>query len=251
MFKSRELLFVLLARGFKAKYKNSSLGIFWSLLNPLLNVAIFAFIFSVIIKIDIKQYPFYLLSTMFVWTFFSASLSNSIVSIVEDGHFVKNAAFNFEMIPLAVTLVNFVNLLIDLVILTAVLIISGKGIGPVIFYLPVLLIIALLLTSGLSIMAAGLFVLFRDLNFILQLFLKLFFYFVPVVYSLEFVPEGLRPLYFFNPLAVVIDGFAKVFYYRSAPDAAGLWIAGAESLLIFAVCFSVFRRLRGIIPERL
>lgn len=251
LFKSRELFFALLVRGFKAKYKNSYLGIFWSLLNPLLNVAIFSFVFSVIIKIDIKQYPLYLFSTMFIWTFFSSSLSNSIVSIVEDTHFVKNAAFNFEVIPLSVVLVNFVNFLIDLCILTGVLLVLGKSIGIGILYVPVLLIIALLLTSGVSLLAAGMFVLFRDMNFILQLFLKLFFYFVPVVYSLELVPLNLRCLYLVNPLAVVVDGFARVFYYRSALDASILWIAGAESLLIFFVCIYVFGRLRSIIPERL
>jgi ABC-2 type transport system permease protein len=251
MFKYNELVFALLIRGFKAKYKNSFLGIFWSLLNPLINVAIFAFVFSVIIKIDIKQYPLYLLSTMFIWTFFSSSVSNSIVSIVENTHFVKNAAFSFEMIPLAVVLVNFVNLLIDLCILLVIFIIFGKGIGTEVLYLPILLAIALLLTGGVSLLSAGLFVLFRDLNFILQLFLKLFFYFVPVVYALEFVPEALRPFYNVNPLAVVIDGFARVFYYRSAPNAAALCLAAAESLLIFMACFYVFRRLRSIIPERL
>ena len=121
LIKYRELLLALLIRGFKAKYKNSFLGIFWSLLNPLLNVLIFAFIFTVIIKIDIKNYPLYLLCTIFPWNFFNSALINSVVSIVEDSHFVKNTSFPIEMLPLAVVIVNLVNFLIELSILIVIL----------------------------------------------------------------------------------------------------------------------------------
>jgi lipopolysaccharide transport system permease protein len=246
----RWLFFALLVRGFKAKYKNSFLGIFWSLLNPLLNVAVFAVIFTFILKLPIKDYPLYLLCAIFPWNFFNAALTNSAVSIVEDAHFVKNTAFPAELIPLAVIAVNFVNLLIDCGILLIVLAVMGKA-GMLWFYLPLLALIELVLVSGMGVFCAGAFVLFRDVNFILNVFLRLFFYFVPVIYTMELVPAKLHSLYFFNPLALLIDQFTRVLFYHTAPDPGQLILALLESLAVAGICFYVFSRFRATIPERL
>ncbi|OGX16116.1 MAG: hypothetical protein A2166_00030 [Omnitrophica WOR_2 bacterium RBG_13_41_10] len=251
LFKFRELILALLIRGFKAKYKNSFLGIFWSLLNPLLNVLIFTFIFTVIIKINIKSYPLYLLCTIFPWNFFNSALINSIVSIVEDDHFVKNTFFPYEVIPLAVVITNFINFLIDLLILIPVLLLFGRGISIVWFYIPLLIFIGFILTCGLSILAAGIYVTFRDLNFILNFSLRLFFYFVPVIYTLDFIPQKLRSIYLCNPLAAVIDGFAKVLFYGRAPDLKWLGLATLESIIIFTLCFYAFQKIKKALPEQL
>lgn len=251
LIKFRGLLFALLIRGFKSKYKNSYLGIFWSLLNPLLNVLIFAFIFTVIIKIDIKNYPLYLLCAIFPWNFFHSALTNSVLSIVEDTHFVKNTSFPTELIPLSVVIVNLMNFLIDLFILILVLFLFGKGFSAVWLYIPFLVIMEFFMISGLSILSAGAFVVFRDLNFILNLFLRLFFYFVPVIYTIEFVPKNLLFIYLLNPLAVVIDSFAKILFYGIAPDLRWLLFATLETLVIFILCLAIFQKIRRIIPERL
>jgi len=251
IFGYRELIFALLVRGFKAKYKNSFFGIFWSLLNPLINVAIFAFIFTVIIKIDIKNYPLYLLCAIFPWNFFNSSLINSVVSIYEDSHFVKNTSFPLEIIPLSVVAVNLINCLIDVMILILVLFLSGHGSVLFFLYAPVLLLIEFILISGVSILCAGSYVLFRDLNFILNLFLRLFFYFVPVIYSLELVPVDLRFWYLLNPVAVIIDSFVKISLYGIVPDSKLLFIAFIESVFIFILCMGLFGKIRRVIPERL
>ncbi len=251
LIKFRGLILALIIRGFKEKYENSFLGIFWSLLNPLLNVLIFAFIFSVIIKINIKDYPLYLLSTMFAWNFFNTSLINSVVSIVEDNHFVKNTPFPNEIIPLAVVVVNLVNFFIDLLILFLVLFLLGKGFKAAYFYVPFLVLIEFILVCGLSILSSGIYVIFRDINFILNLFLRLFFYFLPVIYTIGFVPSSLRFFYLLNPLAVIIDSFARILFYGIAPDFKWLLFAFLESIIIFILCWGVFQRLRKIIPERL
>lgn len=251
LFRYRGLILALLVRGFKSKYKNSFLGIFWSLLNPLLNVLIFTFIFTVIIKIDIKNYPLYILCVIFSWNFFSSTLINSVLSIVEDEHLVRNIYFPIEVIPLSVVIVNLINFLIDLLILILALFFFGIGFKPAWFYLPLLILIELLLISGLSILVSSLYVIFRDINFILNVALKLFFYFVPVIYTLEFVPDGLRHIYLLNPLAVVVDGFAKVLYWGKAPDSGWLMLAALETSLIFILCFKFFHRVKRILPERL
>jgi len=251
IFEYRQLIFALMVRGFKEKYKNSFLGIFWSLLNPLLNVLIFAFIFTVIIKIGIKNYPLYLLCTIFPWNFFHTALTNSVVSILEDVYFVKNTSFPNEAIPLAVVIVNFINFLIDLLILFCILLLLGKSINALWLYVPFLLIIEFFLVLGLSVLSAGLYVIFRDLNFILNLILRLFFYFIPVIYTIEFVPRNLRFIYQLNPLAVIIDGFAKVLFYGVAPDLKWTIFAFLEVIVIFLISFKIFQRIKKIIPERL
>lgn len=252
VFRFRWLMYAFLVRGFKAKYKNSFLGIFWSLLNPLFNVLIFSFIFKAILKIEIKDYPLYLLCAVFPWNLFNSALTNSVVSIVEDSSFVKNTHFPLEIIPLAVAAVNFVNFLIELAVLLAFLFFLGRLPDGVLWlYLPVLVFMEFILVSGLSVLSAGVFVLFRDFNFILNFFLRLFFYFVPVVYTLEFVPHKWHSLYLLNPLAVIIDGFTRVFFFNATPDISRMAMALLESGLIFIFCFWVFNRVRRYIPERL
>lgn len=251
IFQYRQLLFALTMKSFKSKYKNSLLGIFWSLLNPLLNVLIFTFIFSVIIKINIKDYPLYLLCTILPWNFFNSAVSNSVGSIVEDGHVVKNTFFPYEAIPIAITIAHLINFLIDLLILLPILILFGRGVSIIWLHIPFLVFIEFVLTCALSIFMAGLYVLFRDLNFILNLSLRLFFYFVPVVYTLELVPKNLHYFYLLNPLAVIVDSFAKIFFYRITPDFKWLILASLESIIIFILCFIIFQRIKKIIPERL
>lgn len=252
IYRFRWLVYALLVRGFKAKYKNSFLGIFWSLLNPLFNVLIFSFVFTVIFKIGIKDYPLYLLCAVFPWNFFNTSLTNSVVSIVEDSSFVKNTHFPLEIIPLAVCAVNFVNFLIELAVLLVFLFFLGRlPQGVLWFYLPVLVFTEFILASALAVFSAGLFVLFRDINFILNFFLRLFFYFVPVVYTLEFIPYQWHSLYLLNPLAVIIDGFTRVLFFNAAPDISRMATALLESGLIFIFCFWAFNRVKRYIPERL
>ena len=230
IYRFRWLVYAFLVRGFKIKYKNSFLGIFWSLLNPLFNVLIFSFVFTVIFKIGIKDYPLYLLCAVFPWNFFNSALTNSVVSIVEDSSFVKNTNFPLEIIPLAVAAVNFVNFLIELAVLLVFLFFLGRWPQGVLwFYLPVLAFTEFILVSALAVFSAGLFVIFRDLNFILNFFLRLFFYFVPVAYTLEFVPHQWRSLYLLNPLAVIIDGFSRVFFFNRAPDISRMAMALFES----------------------
>ena len=251
LIKFRELIFALLIRGFKAKYKNSFLGILWSLLNPLLNVLIFTFIFTVIIKINIKDYPLYLLCAIFPWNFFHSTLINSVVSIVEDEHLVKNASFPAEIIPLAVVIVNLINFVIDLLILIPFLLLLGVGFKASWFYIPFLVIIETALLTGISILISGAYVFFRDLNFILNLCLRLFFYFVPAIYTVEFVPAHLRTVYLLNPMAVLIDNFAKALLLGVAPDFKWVGIASVEIIFIFILCFNIFQRIKRVLPERI
>src|SRR3989338_6082695 len=248
----RWLIYAFLVRGFKAKYKNSFLGIFWSLLNPLLNVLIFSFVFTVIFKIGIKDYSLYLLCAVFPWNFFNSALTNSVVSLVEDSSFVKNVHFPLEIVPLAVSAVNFVNFLIELAVLLVFLAFLGRlPQGALWIYIPVIAFMEFILASALSASFAGMFVLFRDLNFILNFSLRLFFYFVPVVYTMGLVPRQWHFAYLLNPLAVIIDGFARIFFFHTAPDPAGLGLACFESGVIFIFCFWAFNKMRRYIPERL
>ena len=252
IFHCRWLVYAFLVRGFKAKYKNSFLGILWSLLNPLFNVLIFSFVFTVIFKIGIKDYPLYLLCAVFPWNFFNSALTNSVVSIVEDSSFVKNAHFPLEVIPLAVVAVSFVNFLIELAVLLVFLFFLGRWPqGALWLYLPVLAFAELMLVSALAVLSAGMFVIFRDLNFILNFFLRLFFYFVPVVYTMELVPRKWNFIYLLNPLAVIIDGFTRIFFFNTPPDISRMAVALAEAGAIFIFCFWAFNKTRMAIPERL
>ena len=193
----------------RVRYKEPILGFVWAFLVPILMTLILMFIFTKIVKIPFKGYPFFLfLATgLFPWNFFNLSVSTSIMSILESGSLIKKVYFPREVIPISIVFANAINFLLTLLPLILFIIVSGIRLSLWLLLLPVVFILQILFVSGVTLMVSGLQVSFRDVKYIADVALPFWFYATPIFYPLGLVSnlsENMFYLYMLNPLAGLI-----------------------------------------------
>jgi lipopolysaccharide transport system permease protein len=259
LYRYRPLIATLVARELRARYRGSVLGFLWSFLNPLLLMLVYSLVFSVYLRVPMEHYAVFLFSGILPWLWFSSSLGHATGVIVGSGALVKRVLFPAEVLPLVSVLSNLVNLLLSLPLLGVFLLLVGKWPGPLLVFLPLLLGLQLVLTVGLALPLAALNVHLRDVEQILANGLVLLFFLSPILYPVSTVPQSLdvggsltlplRPLYFLNPVAGLIQGYQNVLFFGRGPH----WI----HLGMVAVCagialwggYRIFDRLRDGLAE--
>ena len=224
----------------KARYKRAVFGFLWILLNPLLQMAVIGFIFSFFI--DIPNYFLFLFSGLLAWQFLSVSLSKATPSIVYERALLQKAKFPIEVIPLSIVLSNFFHLLVSYLFLIIFLLLSGNAKYPDILMLIPALIWLLIFTLGLALFFSSLNVIYRDVAFIVQTILVLWFYVTPVMYSLDLVPSEFYALYSINPLTSILELFHKSFLGREDPNINILVINLIISITVLFIGIVVFKK---------
>lgn len=257
LFDYRELLLNLTQRDLLLKYKGSLLGVAWSLLNPLLQMAIYTLIFNIYLRVvTLPDYWAFIIGGILWWTFFSGSVVGSCVTFVRNPGLLTRVYFPIEVLVLSGVFANLVNFLIPLAILLIVLPIAGIPIGLSLVCLPVILLCTLAMTIGLGLLAASLTVYLRDIEHFLVLGIQIFFYATPILYPLEpgLTPTAATrflPILKANPLAWFLDSFHSVVYFGTWPS----WKEFSAMIVFSAFClvfgYVVFVRLRPSIPENL
>lgn len=248
----RELLRNLVARDLKVRYRNSVLGFFWCLANPLMMMVVFTVVFTILMKNDIPNYAVFVLSGVLAWNLFSTALGGAIQSIVQNSSLVMKVYFPREVLPLSVVLANGVNFLFALIVLFALIFVSGVRLGPSLLFLPVILLIQLAFTAGLALLLSALTVFYRDVGIIMETGLLAWFFLTPVFYRIEdLVPDYARLMYVVNPMASIISAYRDVLYKGGMPALDFLARTGATSLVVLAVGYWVFRRLAPRFGEEL
>lgn len=251
----RELLLNLTQRDLLLKYKGSFLGVAWSLLNPLLQMAIYTLVFNIYLRVvTLPHYWAFIVGGIVFWTFFSTSLTNASIAFVRNPGLLTRVYFPIEVLPLSGIFANFVNLLIPLCIMLVVFPFAGVHLGASLVLLPVILLCTLATAIGLGLLVACLTVYLRDVEHFLILGIQIFFYGSPILYPL--VP-GLTPtaaakflpILKANPLAWYLDSFHNVMYFGTFPG----WKQFAAMMVFSVFClvlgYGVFHRLRPSIPE--
>lgn len=257
LFAYRQLIVSLTQRDLKLKYKGSVLGVGWSLLNPLLQMAIYTLIFSFFLRIVVvPHYWIFVIAGILFWTFFSTSLINASSSFVRNPQLISKVYFPIEALPISMVFANLINYLIPLVLLLIALPFSGVKVGVSLVLVPVILAATLCMTVGLSLVAATITVFLRDLEHFIMLGIQIFFYATPILYPLSesSLPHGVHrfvQILRLNPLAWYMDSFHAVLYF-------GIWPTWTEfiAMIIFSVVsltagFWVFTHFRATIPENL
>lgn len=251
----RELVVNLTIRDLKLKYKRSSLGVMWSLLNPLLMMVIYTAVFSVFLRaIKVPNYWALVLAGLLAWVFFANAVGSATTSFVHSSNLISKVYFPIEALPIASVLAQFVNFLISLVILVAVLLVAGVHPGPSIVLLPVIVAAELAFTIGLALLAATLTVYFRDLEHLIAIGLTAIFYLSPVLYPLDAaaLPHGAArylPLLRLNPLSWFFSSYHDVLFYARWPDARFFGLMLVASVVAPLLGYLVFARLRWRLPE--
>jgi len=260
LWRHRALVYVLVARELKARYRGSVLGFFWSLLNPLLMLAVYAVVFTLVFpgrSAATSPYAVFLFCGLLPWNWLSASLTDASASLIVHGPLLRKVLFPAEVLPAVAVLSQGVHFLLALPVLLAALLAGAAGLfgTPVSFSPALLQVPALLLAEGLLLFGVGLFlaaltVHFRDVKDLLATALSLWFFATPVLYTLSEMKEGiLRTVLSWNPVAPLFSAWHDALFY-------GRWITPGRWVLLLTVSLgalvlgaSFFGRLRDSFPE--
>ena len=260
LYQARELIYNLVQRELKARYKNSVLGFVWSLLNPLGMMVVFTIVFSVLMPNNsVPNYPIFLLCGLLPWNFFSASIMTGTNSIVANGNLVKKVYFPREVLPIATVLANLVNFLLALVVLFAAMLLVRIPLSPWLVLLPVVILIQTCFTLGIVFLLSTFQVFYRDTLIVLDVVLLAWFFLTPVFYPTSLLPTSLtvlgitfdvqRVMYILNPMASLINMYRDILYwgYRTDPDF--FWRTSLTALSVLGIGYWVFVKYSGRFGE--
>jgi len=265
LFKYRQLVVTLVTRELKARYRGTVFGFFWSFLNPLLLLMVYFVVFGVILSgssgrvKDINlvgvNYAIFLFTGLLPWLWFSSSILESANVLFVHGNLIKKIQFPLEVLPIMVVLTNMVHFILGLPILILIIILFGQGIGLSywIFFFPVVVLVQLIFTLGLSLLVSALTVHFRDLKDILANLLTLWFFATPIIYSLQNADlpkhKALVWLWNLNPMTHIIEAYHYTFVFCSLPHWKRLPITFIVGLLFFYLGYMIFDKLRDTFVE--
>lgn len=216
-FGRKFLVFNLVSRNLKVKYRRSVFGIFWTLLAPLSTALVYYFVFKVILKIDKANYMVMILSGIMPWTFFSQTVSESMTNLVDQQSLITKISIPIQIFPFVNNITNFINLLLSLPIVIVLYFWSGLSFGPQLFMVAYFYGCLFLISYGLSIVAAFAYVFFRDLRHLLGIFLQLCFYATPILYHEDMIPEKYYWIVYANPIGSVMVGIHNIFLDSRMP----------------------------------
>jgi len=254
LYKCRELIFSLAAKDLKARYKNAVIGFGWTLLNPLALMITFYVIFGLIFPITrVEKYPLFLLCGLLPWTFFTVSLSEATTSIVSNANLIRKTYFPREVIPISVTLAKLINFLLSLIILFVFILIFKIRLSFAILWLPLIILIQLVFTIGLSLIVSSLHVCYRDVRYLMDILLRVWFFATPIIYSLSHVknrlPSKIFPLYLLNPMTGITLAYHNILLYGQGPHLLALTIAAVVSVITLILGFFIFRKYERIFAD--
>ena len=251
LYNYRELLKTNIQKEIRGKYKGAWLGVLWSYLNPLLMLMVYSLVFSRILRIEIPNYTMFLFTALIPWTFFVTTVSQGSLSVVANGALMKKVYFPREIIPISTVTSNLINFLISCVIMFFFIIITGLGFSKYILLFPLIVLAQYLLLLGISFITAAITVYARDLEHIISVALMALFYGTPIVYSLEMVPENIRPFIMLNPMTSIIQAYRDILFYQRLPNMLILSLMIGFSLALFIIGLWLFKILQKNFVEEL
>ena len=240
----RELLWVLMTRDVRVRYKQAVLGSAWAVLRPVTAMLIFSAVFGRLAKMpsDGIPYPIFVYAALLPWTFFATAVSASGQSLVGATHLVSKVYFPRLIIPISSIGAGLVDLLISTGILLAMMLWYGVGWSLHLLAAPLLLLAAVFAALGVGTLLSALTVAYRDFTHITPFLVQIWMYVTPVVFPISLVPERWRWLLALNPMSGLVEGFRSAFLGRPF-DLPGLGIAVAVSLAVFLLGVAYFEKV--------
>jgi lipopolysaccharide transport system permease protein len=243
LWRHRELLYFLVWKDIKVKYKQAALGVAWAVLQPLLGMLLFTLLFGQIAKLpsDGVPYPVFYFASLLSWTYFSTALIMASNSIVANSSLVSKVYFPRILLPAAAVISSVVDLAIASIILVGLMGYYQLPVTPQLTLLPLVLVSLIVFTMGAGQFLAALNVNYRDVKHALPFVVQLWFFASPVVYPISMVPERYQWLVSLNPLAGIIETSRALLVGRPVPWEA-LSISGAVIIMVFALGSWYFQR---------
>lgn len=252
IFDYKEMLFSLVRRDLRGRYKGSVLGFLWTFINPLLQLLVYTVVFSIIIKSGVDKYYLFLFVVLIPWIFFSTSVVGSASIIVGHQSMVTKIYFPREILPLSYVVSCFVNMLLSFIVVFAVILFSGVGFNFVaLLFLPLIMIIEFLMALGLSMLVAGVTVYLRDIEHILGIVMMAWQFLTPIMYSIDIVPDKYKPIFMLNPMTAVMQAYRDILYYKQLPELGTLIEAVVFGLIMLVIGWCSFAKLKKGFAEEL
>ena len=235
----------LVLKDFKVRYRNMSLGVLWSLVNPLVMMALLTFVFKKIFNSQQANYPVFVFCGLLPFNFFSLAWSAGTTSIVDSAGLIKRVPVPREVIPLSAVLACCLHLLIQIGLLLMVVILFGLGVNVHWFWMPVLLILEVIFVAGLSLLTAGMNVIVRDTRYVVESINTILFWLVPIIYSLTLVPVQYQGIYQLNPLAALAVGLRNILMQGVSPAPSLLLKMTLVSFCSFGAGWFAFSKVKA------
>jgi lipopolysaccharide transport system permease protein len=246
-----DLLRELVGRDLKVRYKRSVLGMAWSLLNPLLQLLVFSFVFRFFIPLRIPDYTLFLFSGILVWSWFQSSLSSATGAIVDNPSLLRQPGFPSSLLPAVSVMSNTVNFILALPVLLIFAWARGHLPNLSLVALPLVMAIQFLLTLGVAYFLAMLHVPFRDTQYMLGIMLFLGFYMVPIVYDAAAIPIKYQHIYRLNPLVSIVEAYRSIILHGQTPHGLPLLLTGLLSCALLLLGRILFVRVSYSFLEEL
>ena len=209
VWRNREVIFLLIIRDIKVRYKQSLVGIGWAVLQPLLTMVIFTVLFDRLVKMPTggTPYPVFALVAIVPWAYFVHSLTMGTRCLVGNLPLVTKVYFPRLALPISAVLAGMVDFCIAFILLVMVLAFYGMSLSPTILFLPFFLVLAVLTVFACSLWLSALYVQYRDVINALPFLIQVMLFITPIAYSIELIPKEWQYLYALNPMVSVVNGF--------------------------------------------
>ncbi|WP_339213235.1 ABC transporter permease [Ornithinibacillus sp. FSL M8-0202] len=235
VFKRKDLLIYLVKSGLKAEHRNSYLGYFWWLLDPLLNVLVYYFLVVIILQRSEENYPVFLVIGLVVWRLISSSINSSAKSILRYSSIINQVYIPKVIFPIAFVLSQLFNFLFGLGVAAVFLILYGIIPGWEIIFLPVIIMITMVFLLALGFFLGYINVFVRDIDNILTYVIRIFFYASPIIWVGGRLPDKYSWAVEYNPIAIIVESYRDILMYNSSPNWIGLGV-----ILILSVAVIIY-----------
>ncbi len=242
----RELLYFLIWRDVKVRYKQTVLGAAWAILQPLLTMIIFTIIFGRLAKMpsDGVDYSLFSYTALIPWTFFANGLQHSTNSLVENARLITKVYFPRVVIPIAAILSGLIDFVLAFVVLLGLMLVEGRLPTINVIWLPFFLLLALLTSMGAGLWFSALNVQYRDVRYIVPFLIQVWLYATPIAYSSSMIKnEGLRTIYGVNPMVGVAEGFRWALLGVDTRPGPMILVSTLAALLLLVSGALYFRRV--------
>ena len=251
LYNYREMLSNLVRKDLKVRYKGSVLGFLWTFLNPLLQLVVYTIVFSTIMKVNIDKFYIYLFIGLIPWLFFATCIQAGSTSILMNKDLIKKIYFPRIILPISTVNSAFMNMFYSMIVVLLTILVSGIGFSKYVLLLPLAMIMQYILVLGMTFMFSALNVYFRDLEYILNIIVMIWFYLTPIVYKIEMIPEKFRFWFYLNPMTGIINFYRNILYYKRMPSFnafGGILIYG---IIMIVIGYFVFEKLQKNFAEEL